>query len=105
MPCKSVLVKCGVPPTMLNIIQSFHKGMASVRVRDGVNDSFEDRNGLWQGCRMAPALFNLYFNALVLCSVRVPVLYKYGRKLVGDCTAKSIGCRKYVSMSINLLMI
>jgi len=49
MPCKSVLVKCGVPPTMLNIIQSFHKGMeASVRVRDGVNDSFEDRNGLWQ---------------------------------------------------------
>ena len=40
-----------------------------------------------------------------LCSVRVPVLYKYGRKLVGDCTAKSIGCRKYVSMSINLLMI
>ena len=29
----SILVKCGVPPTMLNIIKSFHEGMeASVRV-------------------------------------------------------------------------
>ena len=29
----SVLVKCGVPPTMLNIIKSFHEGTkASVRV-------------------------------------------------------------------------
>ena len=51
---------------MLNIIQSLREGMeASDRVRDGVNDSFEDTNGIWQGCTMAPALFNLYFNALV----------------------------------------
>ena len=43
----SVLVKCGVPPTMLNIIQSIYEGMeASVRVRDGVSDSFEAWNGL-----------------------------------------------------------
>jgi len=45
---------------MLNIIQSFHEGMeASVRMRDGVDDSFEVMNGLWQGCIMAPTLFNL----------------------------------------------
>jgi len=43
----SVLVKCGLPPIMLNIIKSFHDGMeASVRVRDTVMDSFEVRNGL-----------------------------------------------------------
>ena len=52
----SVLVKCRVPPTMLNIIQSFHDGKeASVRVRNG----FEARNGLNQGCRMAPITFTL----------------------------------------------
>ena len=62
----SVLVKCGVPPIMLNIIKSFRDGMeASVRVRDTITDSFEVRNGLRQGCTMAPTLFNLYFNAMV----------------------------------------
>ena len=44
---------------------------------------------------MAPTLFNLYFNVVVSvwreqCSeVRIPVLYKHGRKLVGDNTVKS----------------
>jgi len=34
-----VVCSCEVPPTMLNIIQSFHDGMeASVRVRDTVTD-------------------------------------------------------------------
>jgi len=43
----------------------------------------------------APTLFNLYFNAMVSvwceqCSeIGVPVLYKYGRKLVRDFTVKS----------------
>ena len=62
----SALVKCGVPPTMLNIIQSFQDGMeASVRVGDTVIDGFEVRNGLRQGCTMAPTLLNLYFNAII----------------------------------------
>ena len=34
-------------------------------MKDGVTDSFEVRNGLWQDCTMAPTLFNLYFNAKV----------------------------------------
>ena len=43
----TVLLKCGVPPTVLSIIQSFHDGMeTSVRVRDTVTDSFEVRRGL-----------------------------------------------------------
>ena len=59
-------MKCGVPPTILSIIQSFHEGMeASVRMRIGVTDSFQVRNGLRQDCTMAPTLFNLYFNQMV----------------------------------------
>ena len=79
----SVLVKCGAPPTMLNIIQSFQDGMeGSVRVRDAVTDGFEVMNGLQQGCTMVHTLFNLYFNAMVSVwheqcgDIRVLVLYK-----------------------------
>ena len=91
----TVLVKCGVPPTMLSIIRSYHEGMqAGVRVGSSVNDGFEVWNGLRQGCMMAPTLLNIYFNAMMgrwhIQSVEagVPILYKHGRKLVGDRTAK-----------------
>ena len=92
----TVLAKCGVPPTMLSIIRSFHEGMqAGVRVGSAVTNCFEVRNGLNQGCTMAPTLFNIYFNAMVTRwrsqsgEAGVPILYKHGRKLVGDQTAKS----------------
>ena len=62
----TVLAKCGMPPTMLNIIRSFHEGMqAGVRVGSAVTNCFEVRNGLRQGCTMVPTLFNIYFNAMV----------------------------------------
>ena len=87
----TVLVKCGVPPRMLSIIKSFHDDMETiVRVGDAVANRFEVRNGLHQGCTMAPTLFNLYFNAMVSVwrdqcdEVGIPVLYKLGRRLVGD---------------------
>ena len=38
----TVLAKCGVPPTMLNVIRSFHEGMlAGVRVGSAVTNCFE----------------------------------------------------------------
>ena len=47
-------------------IKSFHEGMhAEVRVGLTVTDRFEVRNGLWQGCTLAPTLFNIYFSAMV----------------------------------------
>ena len=51
---------------MLSLSRSWHDGMtAVVRVSDGTTDSISVRNGLWQGCTMAPVLFNLYFAAMV----------------------------------------
>ena len=92
----SVLEKCGVPPTMLSIIQSFHDGMqAEVRVGDTTTDRIQVRNGLQQGCTLAPSLFNIYFSTMVgywraRCpEAGVTVRYRHGRKLVGNRTAKS----------------
>ena len=55
---------------------------------------FEVCNGLWQGCVIAPALFNLYFN-LVISQWRekcrdfgVDILYKCGGKLIGERTRR-----------------
>ena len=42
---------------LLGIIRSFHEEMyAGVRVGSTVSDRFEVRNGLRQGCTMAPTL-------------------------------------------------
>ena len=61
-----VLRKCGVPPTMLSVIRSFHDGMlAQVRVGgDLTTNSIEVKNEVWQGCTLAPSLFNIYFSAM-----------------------------------------
>ena len=54
---------------------------------------------------MAPTLFNVYFNTMVSVwcekcgQIGVPVLYKYGRKLVGDHTVKSRLLRVRISES------
>ena len=91
-----VLGKVGVPPTMLQIIKSFHDGMkADVRVGATSTDSIEVKNGLRQGCTLAPTLFNIYYSVVVSswrdkCPLAgVNVRFKHGRKLVGDRTAKS----------------
>ena len=92
----TVLTKFGVPPTMLGIIRSFHEDMrAEIRIGDLTTDCITVRNGLRQGCTLAPTLFNLYFSAVVACwrarcpQAGVSVRYKHGRKLVGDRTTKS----------------
>ena len=93
---RKVLENYGVPVKILNVVKSFHEGMhAEVRVGSTVTERFEVRNGLRQGYTLAPTLFNIYFGAVVAdeCNrssgAGVSVLYKHGRKLVGDCTAKS----------------
>ena len=46
---------------MIDIVKSFHEGMeARVRVGEDLLDELEVRNGLRQGCTMAPTLFILY---------------------------------------------
>ena len=91
-----VLRNLGIPPKLLGLVQSLHEGMeARVRLPNVVTDNINVRNGLRQGCTLAPTLFNLYFSAVVSSWHRqssvpgVRVRYRVGRKLVGDRTAKS----------------
>ena len=91
-----VLQKLGVPPRMCGLVQSLHDGMeARVRVDGSVTESILVKNGLRQGCTLAPTLFSLYFSAVMAdwrSSSSVPgvqVRYRVRRKLVGDRTRKS----------------
>ena len=55
------LKKLGVPDLVIDIIRSFHEGMkAKVSINGELLEEIEVRNGLRQGCTMAPVLFNLY---------------------------------------------
>ena len=91
-----VLEKCGVPPKLLSLVKSCHEGMrAEVRVGFTTTEEFEVRNGLRQGFTLAPTMFNIYISAVVANwqiespEAGVAVLYKHGRNLVGDRTAKA----------------
>ena len=91
-----VLKKLGVPPTMLSVIRSFHEGMvAKVRVNGELSEDILVKNGLRQGCTLAPMLFILYFSVVMSqwrsqCpEAGVNVRFKISRKLIGDRTAKS----------------
>ena len=79
-----VLERCGVPPKMLSVVMSLHQSMLSkVRVSSSLSECFEVKNGLQQGCTLAPTLFNIYFSAVVAgwrdnCTeASVDVLYQH----------------------------
>ena len=62
-------MKCGVPPKLLSFVKSFHEGMqAEMRVGALTTESFEVRNGLRQGCTLAPTLFMINIYVHQCCS-------------------------------------
>ena len=71
IPCQAlwlVLQKYGIPPVMVNIITSLHEGMKSEVTVDGqTTPQIEVKNGLRQGCTIAPTLFNFYSNMVIMC--------------------------------------
>lgn len=61
-----VLEASGCPPTLLKLIQAFHEGMQATIQYDGSNsNSFPMKNGVKQGCVLAPSLFGIYFSILL----------------------------------------
>ena len=57
----------GVPDLLINIIASMHEGMkVKVRVGNDHTDDIEVRNGLRQGCVLAPVLFAIYAYAVLI---------------------------------------
>ena len=91
----SVLERYGIPPTLVSTVRSLHDDMkAEVTVNGQLSPDFEVKNGLRQGCVVAPSLFNLYFNLVInqwqkkCADFGVDILYKCSGKLVGERTRK-----------------
>ena len=61
-----VLLRAGISENLVSIIRSFHSRMSAiVQCDDVVTDPISVRNGLRQGCTMAPVLFNIFMWAVV----------------------------------------
>ena len=88
----TVLRKLGVLDMMISLIKSFHQDMkARIHLDGKLMDPISVRNGLRQGCCMAPVLFDLFTCAVMERwlekaqeadgEVGVRLLYKYDGKL------------------------
>ena len=63
----TVLARFGMPQNIISVIRQFHDGMrACVRLDDRVCSRwFAVKQGLRQGCVLAPLLFNIFFAGLI----------------------------------------
>ena len=62
----AILLKIGCPPSLFNIVKSFHTNTRATIQYDGsVSDSFEIKSGVKQGCVLAPTLFGIFFSMLL----------------------------------------
>ena len=88
----SALQKYGVPDVTVDLVRGLHEHMEAKVSVAGESAWIQVSNGLRQGCVLAPTLFLLYFNMVMLCwrarcaGLGVKLLYKCGGKLVGERT-------------------
>lgn len=60
------MAKCGYPDKFISIVGKLHKGvMASIREQQALSDPFPIKNGVKQGCILAPMLFSMLFSAML----------------------------------------
>ena len=87
-----VLQKYGVPTVVVNLVRGLHENMEATVSVAGESAQIQVSNGLRQGCVLAPTLFLLYFNMVMMCwrarcaGLGVKLLYKCGGKLDGERT-------------------
>ena len=66
-----ILYKFGCPDKFVNIIKSFHGGMAARMSEEGkLSEPFGFNNGTKQGCVLASLLFDIFYAAMLLDAFR-----------------------------------
>ena len=87
-----VLQQYGVPTVVVDLVRGLHENMEATVSVAGESAQIQVSYGLRQGCVLAPTLFLLYFNMVMMCGrarcagLGVKLLYKCGGKLVGERT-------------------
>ena len=67
----ALLERIGCPPKLLKMITSFHDDMNGTVQFDGSSsDPFPIKNGVKQGCVLAPTLFSVFFSLLLWYAFR-----------------------------------
>lgn len=67
----ALLQRIGCPPKLLSMIESFHKDMSGTVQFDGsCSEPFPIKNGVKQGCVLAPTLFGIFFSLLLSYAFR-----------------------------------
>ena len=60
------LARIGCPPKLLSLVRSFHQNVRGTVQFDGnISEPFVIRNGVKQGCVLAPTLFGIFFSMLL----------------------------------------
>ena len=97
-----ILSKLGCPTKSVNLIRQFHDDMTGQVLSDGeASEPFSVSNGIKQGCKLAPVLFNLFFTCVLNHATRVLEKGVYRRyRFFGSLfdlrrlTAKTKDCEK-----------
>lgn len=82
-----ILGKFGCPEKLVSLIAQFHDGMqARVQENGDTSEPFPVRNGVKQGCVLAPTLFSILFSAMLLdaftdCERGVYIQFRFSGKL------------------------
>ena len=68
------MAKFDCPPRFIAMVRQFHDGMQACGQNDGeFYEPFEVKNGVKQGCAMAPTLFSMMFSVML----RFPIRYRF----------------------------
>ncbi|XP_063585836.1 uncharacterized protein LOC134763209 [Penaeus indicus] len=67
----ALLQRIGCPPRLLSLVVSFHQDMSGTVQFDGsCSEPFAIKNGVKQGCVLAPTLFGIFFSLLLSYAFR-----------------------------------
>lgn len=100
------LNKFGCPPKFLNLLIELHsENVSRVRVQNDTTDAFQIKNGVKQGCVLAPFLFNIFMTGFLIIidsrlqSRGIGVNYRFdgGLNNTKRLKSKTLTLKKYVS--------